>query len=188
MKRFCYYVEIEWLDEVTHAERDRNIKSACWMLGTLDIHALYISIYSIYMKLVSFHTAFETAFKTVLDWQVCQGSQYSLVCFVKSNQQIPFLWDIPSLTGESTDCMLFHTFIVETVCSVLEIFATLCVLWLQYSSGDYDLALMGYLKAGELGYELAQVNAAWMISKGYGTPYTTDQPLPGNYIAQNNLF
>ena len=54
---------------------------------------------------------------------------------------------------------------------------------MQHSSGDYDLALMGYLKAGELGYELAQVNAAWMISKGYGTPYTTDQPLQGNYIA-----
>lgn len=29
---------------------------------------------------------------------------------------------------------------------------------------------MGYLKASELGYELAQVNSAWMISKGLGLP------------------
>ena len=36
--------------------------------------------------------------------------------------------------------------------------------------GKADLALLGYLKASELGYEKAQANAAWILSQNQGIP------------------
>ena len=36
--------------------------------------------------------------------------------------------------------------------------------------GRADLALMGYLKASELGYQRAQANAAWILSQNRGIP------------------
>jgi hypothetical protein len=42
--------------------------------------------------------------------------------------------------------------------------------WVQYARGRHDLALLGYLKASELGYEVAQVNVAWLLSQNQGIP------------------
>ena len=55
---------------------------------------------------------------------------------------------------------------------------------LQYDTGDankgdHERALLGYLRGSELGYEIAQLNAAWMISKGYGLPASAVQQLEG---------
>ena len=36
--------------------------------------------------------------------------------------------------------------------------------------GRTDLALMGYLKASELGYQRAQANAAWILNQNQGIP------------------
>lgn len=41
---------------------------------------------------------------------------------------------------------------------------------MQYMRGRYDLALLGYLKASELGYERAQANVAYMLSHNEGLP------------------
>lgn len=41
---------------------------------------------------------------------------------------------------------------------------------MQYARGRHDLALLGYLKASELGFEAAQVNVAWMLSQNQGIP------------------
>ena len=40
----------------------------------------------------------------------------------------------------------------------------------QFMEGRADLALMGYLKASELGYQRAQANAAWILSQNKGIP------------------
>ena len=48
----------------------------------------------------------------------------------------------------------------------------------QFAEGRYDWALLGYLKASEAGYELAQANAAWMLGQGYGLP--VDQSASGH--------
>lgn len=40
----------------------------------------------------------------------------------------------------------------------------------QFAEGRHDWALLGYLKASEAGYELAQANAAWMLSHDFGIP------------------
>lgn len=45
-----------------------------------------------------------------------------------------------------------------------------CQSWLQYTKGRSDLALMGYLRASELGYEKAQANVAWLLSHNEGIP------------------
>ncbi|KAK9842763.1 hypothetical protein WJX74_002011 [Apatococcus lobatus] len=37
-----------------------------------------------------------------------------------------------------------------------------------FFEGDFDKALLLYLKAAEMGMELGQANAAWMLSHGYG--------------------
>ena len=49
---------------------------------------------------------------------------------------------------------------------------------MQIAEGRYDWALLGYLKASEAGYELAQANAAWMLGQGYGLP--VDQSASGH--------
>ncbi len=41
---------------------------------------------------------------------------------------------------------------------------------MQFAEGRHDWALLGYLKASEAGFELAQANAAWMLSHDYGIP------------------
>ena len=42
-------------------------------------------------------------------------------------------------------------------------------LWpVQYRSGDYEGAVVAYLKAAEMGLEVGQSNAAWMLARGYG--------------------
>lgn len=38
----------------------------------------------------------------------------------------------------------------------------------QYRSGDYEGAVVAYLKAAEMGMEVGQSNAAWMLTRGYG--------------------
>jgi TPR repeat protein len=38
----------------------------------------------------------------------------------------------------------------------------------DFAAGDYEWALLNYLKAAEWGSELGQSNAAWMLSEGYG--------------------
>lgn len=38
----------------------------------------------------------------------------------------------------------------------------------DFAAGDYDWALLNYLKAAEWGSELGQSNAAWMLVEGYG--------------------
>jgi TPR repeat protein len=38
----------------------------------------------------------------------------------------------------------------------------------DFNSGDYEWALLNYMKAGEWGSELGQSNAAWMLTEGYG--------------------
>ena len=51
----------------------------------------------------------------------------------------------------------------RTTASVL-----LGVLPTQFAEGNHDQALLGYLKLSEIGYELAQTNAAWMLSRDHG--------------------
>lgn len=34
-----------------------------------------------------------------------------------------------------------------------------------FERGDFDSALLAYLRAAEMGYELGQSNAAWMLSR-----------------------
>jgi hypothetical protein len=38
----------------------------------------------------------------------------------------------------------------------------------DFQAGEYEWALLNYLKAAEMGAELGQSNAAWMLSEGYG--------------------
>ena len=38
----------------------------------------------------------------------------------------------------------------------------------DFRRGEYEWALLGYLKAVEMGMELGQSNAAWMLAEGYG--------------------
>ena len=38
----------------------------------------------------------------------------------------------------------------------------------DFAQGDYDWALLNYLKAAEWGSEIGQSNAAWMLTEGYG--------------------
>jgi SEL1 protein len=38
----------------------------------------------------------------------------------------------------------------------------------DFAAGDYEWALLNYMKAAEWGSELGQSNAAWMLSEGYG--------------------
>ncbi|GAB4822328.1 hypothetical protein N2152v2_009374 [Parachlorella kessleri] len=38
----------------------------------------------------------------------------------------------------------------------------------DFRRGEYEWALLGYLKAAEMGMELGQSNAAWMLAEGYG--------------------
>ena len=38
----------------------------------------------------------------------------------------------------------------------------------DFQAGDYEWALLNYLKAAEMGQELGQSNAAWMLTEGYG--------------------
>ena len=38
----------------------------------------------------------------------------------------------------------------------------------DFSQGDYEWALLNFLKAAEWGSELGQSNAAWMLLEGYG--------------------
>ena len=33
-----------------------------------------------------------------------------------------------------------------------------------FADGDYDGSLLAYLRAAEMGYELGQTNAAWLIT------------------------
>jgi SEL1 protein len=37
-----------------------------------------------------------------------------------------------------------------------------------FALGDHELALLRYLRASELGLEVAQSNAAWMLERGLG--------------------
>lgn len=39
---------------------------------------------------------------------------------------------------------------------------------MQYRAGDYEGAAVAYLKAAEMGLEVGQSNAAWMLARGYG--------------------
>ena len=52
----------------------------------------------------------------------------------------------------------------------------------DFASGEYEWALLNYLKAAEWGSELGQSNAAWMLSEGYGY----EGPLAG--VAAVSLF
>lgn len=38
----------------------------------------------------------------------------------------------------------------------------------DFQAGDYEWALLNYLKAAEMGVEAGQSNAAWMLTEGYG--------------------
>jgi SEL1 protein len=38
----------------------------------------------------------------------------------------------------------------------------------DFAAGEYESALLRYLRGAELGLELAQSNAAWMLAEGYG--------------------
>lgn len=38
----------------------------------------------------------------------------------------------------------------------------------DFQAGDYEWALLNFLKAAEMGVELGQSNAAWMLTEGYG--------------------
>ena len=39
---------------------------------------------------------------------------------------------------------------------------------MQYRMGDYEEAVVAYLRAADIGMEIGQSNAAWMLSRGYG--------------------
>ena len=39
---------------------------------------------------------------------------------------------------------------------------------MQYRMGDYEEAVVAYIRAAEMGMEIGQSNAAWMLSRGYG--------------------
>ena len=39
---------------------------------------------------------------------------------------------------------------------------------MQYRMGDYEEAVVAYIRAAEIGVEIGQSNAAWMLSRGYG--------------------
>ena len=43
-------------------------------------------------------------------------------------------------------------------------------LWMpvQYRTGNYEEAVVAYIRAAEMGMEVGQSNAAWMLSRGYG--------------------
>lgn len=43
---------------------------------------------------------------------------------------------------------------------------------LQYRMGDYEEAAVAYIQAAEIGMEIGQSNAAWMLSRGYGAQGT----------------
>lgn len=58
-------------------------------------------------------------------------------------------------------------------------------------NGKPDLALLGYLKASELGYEEAQANAAWILSQNQGLlpgQSATNYVRPGNSWILEGLF
>jgi SEL1 protein len=38
----------------------------------------------------------------------------------------------------------------------------------QYTAGNYEEAVLAYLRGAEMGLEVAQSNAAWMLSRAYG--------------------
>ena len=38
----------------------------------------------------------------------------------------------------------------------------------QYRMGDYEEAAVAYIRAAEMGMEIGQSNAAWMLSRGFG--------------------
>ena len=38
----------------------------------------------------------------------------------------------------------------------------------QYRMGDYEEAVVAYLRAADIGMEIGQSNAAWMLSRGHG--------------------
>ncbi|CAL8462358.1 g1891 [Coccomyxa elongata] len=46
-----------------------------------------------------------------------------------------------------------------------------------YRSGDYEGAVVAYLKAAEMGLEVGQSNAAWMLARGYGAAGPTASAL-----------
>lgn len=47
-----------------------------------------------------------------------------------------------------------------------------------FDTGDYDGALLEYLRAAEMGFELGQSNAAWMLSRGYSAASLTAATMP----------
>eukprot|EP00898_Chlorokybus_atmophyticus_P009041 jgi/Chlat1/9138/Chrsp97S08391 len=47
----------------------------------------------------------------------------------------------------------------------------------RYMDGDGEAALLLYLRAAELGYEVAQSNAAWLLERGYGRDLGADSNL-----------
>lgn len=38
----------------------------------------------------------------------------------------------------------------------------------QYRMGHYEEAVVAYIRAAEMGMEVGQSNAAWMLSRGHG--------------------
>ena len=39
---------------------------------------------------------------------------------------------------------------------------------MQYTAGEYEEAVLAYLRGAEMGLEVAQSNGAWMLARAYG--------------------
>lgn len=106
-------------------------------------------------------------------WGVPKNVDEAVVCFSSASKggnllasyNLAMLY-MQGIVGERTDACEDAAALLKKVAE--RGWASLAEAQKDFRNGEYDWSLYNYLKAADIGVELAQANAAWMLKEGYG--------------------